>query len=54
MTYETLQEAIKRLIVKRAEAHGNEKEQDWINAKLTKLYDIKWVMLWQMARGVAK
>lgn len=50
MTFETLQEAIKRLIVKRAAAHGNETEQERINAKLTKLYDLKWIMLGQMAK----
>ncbi len=53
MTLEALTEAIKRLIVKRAETHGNEVEQARINAKLTKLYDLKWLMLEQMAKVVA-
>ena len=41
MTIEALNEAIKRLIIKRREAHGNEEEQKRINEKLTKLYDLK-------------
>lgn len=47
MTYEALQEAIKRLIIKRRQAHGNDAEQARINAKLTKLYDLKYTMLMQ-------
>lgn len=47
MTLEALTEAIKRLIVKRAEAHGNTQEQERINTKLTKLYDLKAIMLKQ-------
>ena len=45
MTLETLTEAIKRLILKRLELHGNSKEQERVNAKLTKLYELKWIML---------
>lgn len=48
MTFEALQEAIKRLIILRAEAHGNEQEQKRINIKLDKLYDLKFIMLQQM------
>ena len=51
MTYEALVNAIARLIIKRAEAHGNEEEQARINAKLDKLYTLKYTMLAQM-RGV--
>lgn len=47
MTPLSLNEAIKRLIIKRREAHGNDEEQKRINEKLTKLYDLKWLMLQQ-------
>lgn len=47
MTYESLMEGIKKLIRKRAEAHGNDKEQARINAKLDKLYELKRTMLIQ-------
>ncbi len=47
MTFQALQEAIARLIIKRAENHGNAEEQARINEKLTKLYDLKFVMLSQ-------
>lgn len=47
MTIEALQEAIARLIKKRAEAHGDQAEQSRINAKLNKLYDIKYLALAQ-------
>ena len=47
MTLLALNEAIKRLIIKRREAHGNNEEQKRINEKLTKLYDLKWLMLQQ-------
>lgn len=47
MTLQALQEAIARLIVKRAENHGNAEEQARINGKLTKLYDLKYVLLSQ-------
>lgn len=42
-----LEEKIRQLIIKRREAHGNDAEQDRINAKLTKLYDRKWLLLKQ-------
>jgi hypothetical protein len=47
MTIEAVEEAIKRLIIKRREAHGNQAEQDRINAKLSKLYDIKYLAIKQ-------
>ncbi len=47
MTLEAIIEAIKRLITKRAEAHGNPAEQARINAKLDKLYALKLTMLEQ-------
>lgn len=47
MTYQALIEAIKRLIIQRAEAHGNDKEQARINAKLDKLYALKQTILEQ-------
>lgn len=47
MTYEALEYAISHLIDERRKAHGNYKEQARINAKLTKLYDLKYVMLAQ-------
>jgi len=46
MTFEALNNAIRRLILLRRDAEP--KEQDRINAKLTKLYDLKWTMLGQM------
>ena len=52
MTYEALMHAISNLIVKRRNAHGNDQEQTRINAKLTKLYDLKYTMLAQQAKGV--
>lgn len=48
MTLQALTEAIARLIIKRREAHGNQQEQERINAKLTKLYELKRLYL---ARG---
>lgn len=51
MTYEALQEAIRRLIIARAEAHGNEAEQDRLNAKLEKLYNLKYTMLEQASKA---
>lgn len=50
MTFEALQEAIRRLIIARAEAHGNEAEQARLNAKLEKLYDLKYTMLEQASK----
>lgn len=47
MTFEALQNAIAKLIVARREAHDNEAEQARINAKLEKLYDLKYTMLEQ-------
>lgn len=45
--FEALMDAIRRLIIARRKAHGNDKEQARINAKLDKLYDVKWAMLTQ-------
>ena len=47
MTLESLQQAIINLIVARREAHGNEAEQARINAKLDKLYNLKYTLLEQ-------
>ena len=47
MTLEALQNAIANLIVARREAHGNEAEQARINAKLDKLYNLKYTLLEQ-------
>ena len=47
MTFEALRQAIARLIIARAEAHGNEAEQARINAKLDKLYALKYTLLEQ-------
>lgn len=47
MTEQALEEAIKRLIIKRRNAHGNAEEQARINLKLTRLYDIKYLMIKQ-------
>ena len=51
MTREALREAIGRLLIARREANGNQVEQDRITAKLTKLYDLKYTMLEQQAKG---
>ena len=51
MTFEALQQAIARLIIARAEAHGNEAEQARITAKLEKLYNLKYTMLEQAAKA---
>lgn len=48
MTLEALVNAIANLIIKRAEAHGDEAEQARINKKLNKLYDLKYIMLSQL------
>ena len=50
MTITALKEAIKRLIIARRDAHGNDAEQERINAKLTKLYDIEFTYLQQQAK----
>lgn len=47
MTLEALKQAIARLIVIRANAHGNKDEQTRINAKLDKLYELKAIYLSQ-------
>lgn len=51
MTLEALQQAIARLIIARREAHGNEAEQARLNAKLDKLYNLKYTMLEQAAKA---
>ena len=51
MTLEALQNAIARLIVARRDAHGDEAEQARINAKLDKLYSLKYTMLEQAAKA---
>lgn len=48
MTLEALEEAIKRLVIKRREAHGDPAEEERINIKLEKLYNLKFIMLQQM------
>lgn len=50
MTKESLLEAINRLKVKRAEAHGNDTEQERINKKLDLLYNKWYLMLEQEAK----
>lgn len=50
MTYEALQNAIARLIIARREA-TDEAEQARINEKLSKLYDLKYIMLAQNQGG---
>lgn len=47
MTKQSLEEAIRRLIIKRQMAHNDYEEQKRINEKLTKLYDLKWLMMEQ-------
>lgn len=47
MTLEALMEAIRRLIIKRREARNDYAEQERINAKLDKLYNLKRVILSQ-------
>lgn len=54
MTFEALQTAIARLIVARREAHGDDAEQARINAKLEKLYNLKYTMLEQGAKAKKK
>lgn len=54
MTIGAINEAIKRLIIKRRDAHGNEEEQRRINNKLTKLYDIKYIALEQETKKQTK
>ena len=50
MTIDAINEAIKRLIIKRREAQGNQAEQERINEKLNKLYNIKFLALQQEAK----
>lgn len=45
--YNQLIYKIGQLILKRAEMHGNDAEQNRINEKLTKLYNIKYNLLLQ-------
>lgn len=45
MTYEALMHAIRTLMIKRKQAHGNQTEQDRINAKLDKLYEKRKLIL---------
>lgn len=47
MTLEAITYAIANLIIKRRQAHNNIEEQERINNKLTKLYDLKRLMLAQ-------
>ena len=54
MTFEALQQAIARFIIARSEATGNEAEQARINAKLDKLYNLKYTMLEQQSKNNSK
>lgn len=47
MTISAINAAIGRLILARQAAHGNKNEQTRINAKLDKLYEIKFILLSQ-------
>ena len=51
MTLEALKNAIARLIIARAEAHGNQAEQARINAQLDNLYNLTYTMLAQAAKA---
>ncbi len=48
MTLEALKTAIANLVAKREKAHGDQAEQERLNAKLNKLYECKYLMLAQM------
>lgn len=50
MTIEILNETIKKLIIKRMNV--DLKNQERLNAKLTKLYEIKYTMLEQKSKGL--
>ena len=50
MTLETLKAAIGRLIIARQAAHGDKEEQNRINAKLEKLYNLKYILLSQIKK----
>lgn len=54
MTLEALKNAIARLIIARAEAHGNKAEQARINTKLDKLYNLKYTLLEQASKAKRK
>lgn len=47
MTVSAINAAIGRLIIARQAAHGDKKEQSRINEKLTKLYELKFILLSQ-------
>lgn len=51
MTFESLKEGIKRLILRRQELK-DQNEIDLINKKLTKLYDLKYLMMQQMNSNI--
>lgn len=50
MTITALKAAIGRLIIARQNAHGNKAEQTRINAKLDKLYNLKYILLSQIKK----
>lgn len=50
MTLEAIRAAIGRLIIARQAAHGNKEEQNRINAKLDKLYNLKYILLSQIKK----
>ena len=50
MTIEILNETIKKLIIKRMNVDLENQER--LNAKLTKLYEIKYTMLEQKSKGL--
>lgn len=47
MTLEALQQKTAELIILRRAAHGNKEEQERINKKLDKLYELKYILLSQ-------
>lgn len=49
MTIQAISNAIANLIIKRRRAHGNDIEQERINEKLTKLYELKRILKLQQA-----
>lgn len=51
MTLQAIKEAIQRLIVARRDATGNVEEQERINVKLTKLYNLKYIALEQETKA---
>ena len=50
MTITALKAAIGRLILARQAAHGDKEEQNRINAKLEKLYNLKYILLSQIKK----